>query len=158
MSPKALSRPLKFRAWNPETKTYGYFEPFKRFELSAERDYDGYMGTINTWRYKKGATGDMGMYYEFSISHENVGDLVFQQYTELHDKNGKEIYEGDVMLTDDMYHDYEDGVAINALPDGKLHQVEWKNGAFFVGDEFLFEVSTVWEVAGDVYSNPELLN
>lgn len=84
-------------------------------------------------------------------------DIPLMQYTGLKDKNGKEIYEGDLMMTDDMYHDYEDGVAINALPDGKIVQVEFRDGAFFARDEFLFEFATAWEIIGNIYENPELL-
>jgi len=150
---KALSREIKFRAWNPSTKTYGYFEPFKRFELSAEPDYDGYMGKINTWRYKKGAMGDMGMYYEFSISHENVEDLVFQQYTGLLDKNGKEIYEGDIVR---VITDLEEGAEL-------LMKVEWENGAFILygyGWAIILceeERYRELEIISNIYENPELL-
>jgi len=85
-------------------------------------------------------------------------DLPLMQYTGLKDKNGKEIWEGDLMLTDDMYHDYEDGVAINALPDGKIYPVEHRDGAFFAGDELLYEVATANEVIGNLYENEDLLS
>ena len=83
---------------------------------------------------------------------------VLMQFTGLKDKNGKDVYEGDILLTDDMYHDYEDGVAINALPDGKFHSVEYHDGAFFAGDELLLENATAWEIIGNLCENPELLD
>lgn len=79
------------------------------------------------------------------------------QFTGLKDKNGKEVWEGDCMLTDDVHHDYEGGVAINALPNGKIHPVVFRDGAFFAGDEPLFEYASAWDVAGNIYENPELL-
>lgn len=80
------------------------------------------------------------------------------QFTGITDKNGKECYEGDLMLTDDVYHDYEGGVAINALPDGKIVQIEFRDGAFFAGDELLFEYANAWEIIGNVWESPELLD
>lgn len=84
--------------------------------------------------------------------------LEYLQFTGLHDKNGKECWEGDLMLTDDMYHDYEDGVAINALPDGKIVEVVFRDGGFFAGDELLCEYATAWEIIGNIHENPELIN
>lgn len=79
------------------------------------------------------------------------------QYTGLHDKNGKEIYEGDILLTDETYHDYQDGIAINSLPEGQFVEVRWQESAFWVRDELLYEFAPNWEVVGNIYENPELL-
>lgn len=84
--------------------------------------------------------------------------LHLMQFTGITDKNGKDVYEGDLMLTDDMYHDYQDGVAINALPDGKIVPVEFRDGAFFAGDELLCEFASAWESIGNIYENPGLLS
>lgn len=66
-----------------------------------------------------------------------------QEFTGLHDKNGKEIYEGDVIK--------------GSYREGKIH---YRNGAFYCFDEILYESVNEDEVKviGNVYENPELIN
>lgn len=69
-----MDREIKFRAWSKEEeKMY----PVKCLELTKDQFYD------------KDAVGNI-----FSIYDD---DKVFMQYTGLKDKNGKEIYEGDIL-------------------------------------------------------------
>ena len=73
------------------------------------------------------------------------------QSTGLLDKNGKEIYEGDVV----NYGDYTD----NSGPCN--HEVTWKDGCFITkeistNDDFTF-VDPCGEVIGNIYENPELI-
>ena len=73
--------------------------------------------------------------------------LVFEQYTGLKDKNGREIYEGDVLI-DDTGEPIEYWV------------VKFSDGGF-VGEcagvaEPLFELTNL-EIAGNIHENPELL-
>ena len=115
------------------------------------RAWDGLNKTMSFW-----TMNDLCNHTEESDKPSCLEEWML--YTGLADKNGKEIYEGDLMLTDDVYHDYEDGVAINALPDGKIYPVEHRDGAFFAGDELLYEVATASEIIGNVYENSDLLN
>jgi len=79
---------------------------------------------------------------------EDNGAAIWLQFTGFKDKNGKEIYEGDVIKAE-----------------SRLWQVDFKDGCF-VGVDFK---NVAWdelvnigygetEVIGNIYGNPELLN
>ena len=73
------------------------------------------------------------------------------QYTGLKDKNGKRIFEGDIL--EGQGYDEEDGYAV----------VTWDDGAFWVGNKHVCGTfcenyyGHSFEVIGNIHDNPELL-
>lgn len=72
---------------------------------------------------------------------DSIGTRIMQ-YTGLHDKNGNEIYEGDVLLNKDVVMSISEHIF-----------VEWKEG--FWSCFRLYEES---EIIGNIYENPNLIN
>ena len=76
------------------------------------------------------------------------------QYTGLSDRNGKDVYEGDIALMD--YSDYNTG------KDGKIYAVvRWIDDlAAFVWDaglNYYADMRNDVEICGNIHDNPELL-
>jgi uncharacterized phage protein (TIGR01671 family) len=86
---------------------------------------------------------EYGSYFvDVEVYPETIG-----QYTGLKDKNGKEIYEGDIISTD---------------LDRPFNIVVFRNGAFVFqchdnGKDYYDYMFSYGEVIGNIYENPELL-
>jgi len=99
---------------------------------------------------------DDGMIGPDDLAFEKYGLLADQlnseptlmQYTGLKDKNGKEIYEGDIVNS--WYEEYNTGGIGSEF---KKHIVEFKMGAF----TNCINTYKPIEVIGNIYENPELL-
>ena len=79
-----------------------------------------------------------------------IKDIILMQYTGLKDKNGTEIYEGDIVREK------------NADDEGIVVEVVWQKGAFYGREngfepEYLVDDFLEGEVIGNIYENPKLL-
>ena len=106
-------REIKFRAWDKENKKIISWEDIKVYE-----DNSPYLSD----------------YFNFKNT-----PIILMQYTGLKDKNGKEIYEGDI-----VYSTYY------------RHNIEIED-IFTMYKWFDYPESEEFEIIGNIYENPELL-
>lgn len=144
-----MTREIKFRAWDDRNKVWlcGYEHPnLGGFSLLGETILLGeWSGVLE--RFLMGRDG-----YE-------PEDLIVMQYTGLKDKNGKEIYEGDIIATS---NDAEDGCdAWGKEENGYVKVSIDVNGVHFGNwcwqDEYSMTHVKYCEVVGNEFENPELL-
>ena len=147
-------RELKFRAWDTEENQFvssfvisstgvthwnRSIEFLKRYsELVHER-----IGVIdNDWKMELLGylAGDYTCidWADFYPSNH----FIIEQYTGLKDKDGKEIYEGDIVKT---CFDNEE----------RIFAIEWSKYGWFMGDWPVYNDCTV---IGNIHENPELLS
>jgi len=107
-------REIKFRAWHPEDKVMIY-------DLNTPKLYHGVLGSYPT---------------------KEEDDYIFMQYTGLKDKNGKEIYESDVMQLNNE----------NYIVDWDEERASFTCGSLLFGKN---EFGSI--VIGNIYENPELM-
>ena len=124
-------REIKFRAWDKKNKEW-----VKHFEISKD-------GLVVVYELNANI-----------IKSRSRNDFTLMQYTGLKDKNGKEIYEGDIVEC--LFYNN-----LN-IPIEKVLSVIFKNGSFGVFDGKDFKVfgsdsTKSIEVIGNVYENPELI-
>lgn len=85
-----------------------------------------------------------------TLDARRVNNPILMQYTGLKDKNGKEIYEGDILSTGNLESGH------------RIVEVYFKDGCFYTKDESFKKWRVAgWrttEIIGNIYENPELLN
>ena len=127
-----MKREIKFRAWDDDFKV---MHPLLT------------INEISEIRRSGNGFGAVAMNF-------NWDQLLWLQFTGLHDKNGKEIYEGDIIKTNWGY----------------LYKVVFSKGCFygeyinetpanpFTEDDINIFHDSVIEIVGNLYENPELIN
>ncbi|MEO9623817.1 MULTISPECIES: YopX family protein [Alphaproteobacteria] len=76
------------------------------------------------------------------------GGMTLMQYTGLKDKNGKEIYEGDIVSA---------GGEIATVEYMRIKEAKFEASADGAGDLLGFTETDI-DIIGNIYENPELLN
>ncbi|MBY0052300.1 hypothetical protein H7K32_11515 [Brevibacillus agri] len=86
----------------------------------------------------------------YSTEPDGYGDAWLRQFTGLHDKNGKEIYEGDHMYASgNLYGEEYIGTVVWDKDDARFEVVGLHGRFEYIPDECY--------VKGNIYENPELL-
>ncbi|UOF78243.1 yopx protein [Caudoviricetes sp.] len=121
------NRPIKFRAWNTVNES---------------------MGDVTMMRWGKNGIERIEVYHNDNKYNECSDDgndrFILMQFTGLLDKNGVEIYEGDIVRNND--YDFE---------------VHWKESGFFLrnmktGNDFIMIGEHPHsEVIGNIHQHPE---
>lgn len=124
--------PIEFRAWDPVGR--------KMYEFAVIK-----LGRVDfCWN---GDDKNLTSFPGYTSEGVDYSVMIPLQFTGLYDKNGKKIFNGDI-------------VEINK----KTAEVAWADGGFYFKDKNLDFDQYNWaddayrmEVIGDIYSNPELV-
>lgn len=124
-----MSIKIKYRVWDNENKSYD--DPYSSAYYALTQD------------------GGLDFYCHGDHMKEASPDMYFiEQYTGLRDKNGKEIFQGDI---------------VKSIPDGNVYEIDWfddKCGWFgfenTTGEDYipLYRLNCV--IIGNIHENPEL--
>ena len=134
-----MGREIKYRAWDELEKRMWTLEDAGEDSGDGSIQYFSENGSLEFGRLE---------FYDIGLGiNSNFTKFPLMQYTGLKDKNGKEIYEGDILSISDREGD---------------NQVVYFAEGFYCTDEFaLFELTRsktrTFEVIGNIYENPELL-
>lgn len=138
------NRELKFRAWDDRNKMwlFSYNHP----------NLGGFS--------MKGEVMLFGEYQRFleRVPLEDWSKIILMQYTGLKDKNGNEIYDGDILSFIDFDFNSDDEFLNYGLVEYYVSEMRFfiTNRNSVEMDEIDFEKEV--EIIGNIYENPELLN
>jgi len=140
---------IKFRAWGRNGNYPG--SPSEKFEMF----YD--VSVVTTYHDKEQhVIADFGMYNESDYNGTDIIDYTLMQSTGLIDKNGKEIFESDILkcTSIDCCLWYETVSWDSTIAGFATHQ----NGYDATPIEYITDSKAITiEIIGNIYENPELL-
>ncbi len=138
-----MNRVLKFRAWDKIRREMVNVKRIDLFHKKVGLGWNEYDGV--TWR--------------------DYTEVELMQFTGLRDKNGREIFEGDILKI------YREDIYDNSTEIEKIGKVVFRDGAFFLEPaleegwfyilsselEYWDNEGYEYEIVGNVFENPELL-
>ena len=129
-------REIKFRAWD---NYHG--EMVRVYAIALEK---------NCFKTDNYIYGSSPHFYDEHINSHLTEECELMQYTGIDDKNGKEIYEGDIVIAYNEECDF--------ICKGQIVWDKWECGFSIKGEEPIFiGCYPELEVIGNIYENQELL-
>lgn len=133
-------RPIKFRAWDTGHKKMWSAEEMGADELTINPDGRGFVNVHSA---------------SAQLSHY-MPHMIPLQFTGLLDKNGKEIYDGDIVRWDHIAHKEDCGTHAVIFDQGQFRLAD--PGSYPLENLVNFELLGGFiEVVGNIHENPELL-
>lgn len=138
-------RELKFRVWDNLEKDY----------LNEEDIAIDNLGNI--FIFERYDNNDSDLWYTRLLPDPNSKRHVVEQYTGLKDKNGREIYEGDIVSVRDnpVAVEDEEGVCCVAWSSVLAGFILKGSDAYKFDEQSLSDLKLI--IIGDIHENPELL-
>ena len=130
---------LKFRVWDNKIKYY-IMDCFGRDSYYLAVSYGG------LHRFHDGCSEDTTVSFEHINSNDKENRYVIEQYTGLKDKNGKEIYLGDIVSE----HNGDIVGEIIQKPNG-VYCIAW--AGIYGGSSVLYDEISMCEVIGNIHEN-----
>jgi len=121
-------REIKFRAWNKKERKMHY-NPLLVVNFSGK-----ILSPAN----------------DIHCGYLECPDLELMQFTGLKDKNGNEIYEGDIVFYEGIQSLNEEDIT---------SPIEWGKWCYVISNHKAFDIISArsFELIGNIYENPELL-
>jgi uncharacterized phage protein (TIGR01671 family) len=152
-------REIKFRAWDKRKK--------EMIDLTQSEELYGIMARINHYNGKFYTTiwkfQDDKPWPDKRVTYDE-DDIELMQYTGLKDKNGKEIYEGDI-----LHYYWKSTLSSSQKPVDQIFEVIFDEGSFQQMEIYRENLQyrkdiAIWhdwadlEIIGNIYENPDLIN
>ena len=146
-------REIKFRAWDRTKQKMHYqsrFAHFSDFYIKLEGGIRMAIGTMSDAEVK-----------DFEEKTDNQPSIILMQFTGLSDRNGMEIYEGDII----SFHKKKKPIGVVEFDKFRGFCLKWDASTAKIRDEILSDgmpgnlesKGSPWELIGNIYENPELL-
>jgi hypothetical protein len=145
-------REIKFRVWDKKTKSF--WEDGKADKGGRSWNEDWLCITLK---------GEVAIFDDepYGGWSGEQGRFVIQQYTGLEDKNGKEIYEGDILNIKGTWWNASGPAGFSSF----IQEVKWveeETGfspfAIYDTDCGVYHNASECEVIGNIYENPDLIS